>query len=312
MFNPDPKDFNSIGRIQGVIIMPILLLYDTTESDLARDLRELLAELDLEIIMIPSSPSFGKNLQAKEEHYVDSADGMIFLITPGSERLGKLFPSPSVTDEMGQARQKFKHSPERVIYLVDKECNLQAIDQKSYISFDRTNRTNLEAITLLIKDLNQSGLFRRKEIEPKEMPGVKDSDIAEKSNSINDTIKQICFDLSDKPYGLMTDEDFNALLKNKYKLTDRSINFIKKDLQLNGLALYLPPQLERMPYFYGGWRLSNIGFEIVRYEIHKERAERLRKKVWSAALKKLNVDVKKMAQIQRKRALERAFQKKES
>lgn len=79
----------------------LLLLYDTIEKDLARDFKDLLTELNMEINMIPLSPNLGKTLQSKEGHYFDSVDGAIFLITPGSERMGKLFPSPSVADEMG-------------------------------------------------------------------------------------------------------------------------------------------------------------------------------------------------------------------
>ena len=41
----------------------ILLLYDTNEKDLARDFKELLAELDLVAKMIPLSPDIGKTLQ---------------------------------------------------------------------------------------------------------------------------------------------------------------------------------------------------------------------------------------------------------
>jgi hypothetical protein len=249
----------------------ILLLYDTTEKDLARDFRDLLAEFDLSVETIPLSSDLGKTLQSKEEHYLERADGFIFLVTPGSERMGKLFRSPSVADEMGQVKQKFKGTPEKVIYLVDKNCNIQAIDQKAYISFDRRDiRTVLEAITLLIRNLKHSGLFKKKEIEQRETPGI---DIAEYSKSINPTLKKICYDLSDMPNGFISVIDFDKLLKNNYGMDDRNINFTKGDLQKVGLIFYISPNLEKMPYFYGGWRLSNLGFELVRFEIEKSREE---------------------------------------
>lgn len=244
----------------------VLLLYDTIEKDLARDFKDLLTELNMEINMIPLSPNLGKTLQSKEGHYFDSVDGAIFLITPGSERMGKLFPSPSVADEMGQAKQKFKNKPERVTYLVDANCNIQAIDQKSYIQFNRKDiRTVLEAITLLIKDLKQSGLFRKKKIEQRETPGI---DIAKYSESVDEKLKKLCFDLSDKPSGFIISTDFDNLLKTKYKMSNRDVNFIKRDIQTKGLVAYYQSNTRSS---YAGWRLSNIGFELVRHEIRKAK-----------------------------------------
>lgn len=240
----------------------VLLLYDTTEKDLARDFTDLLAELDLAAKMIPLSPDIGKTLQSKEEHYLNSVEGIVFLITPGSERKGKLFPSPSVADEMGQAKQMFKDKPEKVIYLVDNDCNVQAVDQKGYIPFDRKDiRSVIEAVTLLIKNLKEAELIGKRKIEHRETPGIK---IAEYSTSIRDELKRICFDLSDQPNGIMTPSSFDELLKNKYKMSNRNINFVKGDIQKTGLARYTQPE---PPYFWSGWQLSNIGFELVRYEL---------------------------------------------
>ncbi len=117
----------------------ILLLYDTTEEDLVRDFKDLLDELNLSTSMIPLSPDMGLTLEDKEEYYLKDASGIIFIITPGSERLGSMYPSPSVTHEMGQVKEKFKEKPSNVIYLVDNKCNLPAIDQKSYNLFNRND-----------------------------------------------------------------------------------------------------------------------------------------------------------------------------
>lgn len=242
----------------------ILFLYDTQEKDLARDFVDFLAELDLDIKMIPLSPNQEKTLQTKEEHHFDSVEGAIFLITPGSERLGKLFPSPSVADEMGQAKQKFRNQSGKFIYLVDIKCNIQAVDQKPYIPFDRNNiRSIVESITVLIKTLKQSGLFARKKIEPRETPGI---DIARYSAEIDDTLKRICFDLSDRPNGFIKIIDFDYLLKTKYKMSNRDTNFTKRDLQTKGLLAYIQT--------YAGWQLTNIGWELVRHEIEMEKKKR--------------------------------------
>lgn len=248
----------------------ILFLYDTQEKDLARDFVDLLTELDLDIEMIPLSPDLGKTLQAKEEHYFDSVEGVIFLITPGSERMGKLFPSPSVSDEMGQAKQKFKNKPERVIYLVDTICNIQAIDQKSYIPFNRKDiRKIIEAFTLLIKNLKQAGLLGKEKIQPRETPGI---DIVKYSEMIESTLKEICIDLSGQPNGFIGIADFDGLLKTKYRKNNRDINFIKRDLQTKGLITYFQTQT---PFYYAGWQVTNIGFELVRYELEIEKKKAL-------------------------------------
>ena len=133
----------------------LLLLYDTKERDLARDFKDLLEEFNIgSITMIPLCSDRGFTLEEKERHYFDTADGAIFVITPGSERLGSLYPSPSVTHEMGQAKQKFQKKPECVIYLVDELCNLPAIDQKTYIGFKRDDmRSIITTLTQLIKNL---------------------------------------------------------------------------------------------------------------------------------------------------------------
>ncbi|MEW6600062.1 MAG: hypothetical protein AB1499_03750 [Nitrospirota bacterium] len=137
----------------------ILLLYDTQEEDLARDFKDFLSELEIYIKMIPLAPNKGKTLQDKEEHYFDYAAGTIFLITPRTESS----PSSSVSHEMGQACQKFRYTPHKVIYLVDKNCTVPTIDQKSYIGFDRDNiRSVIKAITSLIKELKQAGWLSKK------------------------------------------------------------------------------------------------------------------------------------------------------
>lgn len=140
----------------------ILLLYDTREDDLAREVKDLLTELDCDIVMIPKSVDGGRTLQDKEDDHFADAAGAIFLITPGSTRGKKPYPSPSVADEMGRAKVYFKSAPERVMYLVDKRCQVQSVDQRSYVAFDRGNmRSVIAAITGLVRNLKAAGLFEK-------------------------------------------------------------------------------------------------------------------------------------------------------
>ncbi|MDO8738944.1 hypothetical protein [Candidatus Deferrimicrobium sp.] len=241
----------------------LLLLYDTKETDLGRDFKSLLSELDLDVVMIPLSPDKGKTLQEKEKHYFSVVDGAVFLITPGSERDGKLYPSPSVADEMGQAKVAYTSAPERVSYLVDNRCTIQAVDQRSYILFDRENiRSILDAITQVIRNLKDSGLFGNKRIEHQETPGI---NIPVFSKTIDTRLKAICEALSDAPNGAMKFADFEMMLKMKFSLKGRMLNFAMRDLQTKGLVIYHPPV---SPPFIPYWQLSPLGFELVRHEMN--------------------------------------------
>lgn len=240
----------------------VLLLYDTLEKELARDIKEFLIEIGVENLkMIPMEPDRGLTLQDKEAHYIESAIGAIFIITPGSERLGKLFPSPSVTEEMGQAKQKFEKYPERIIYWVDKRCNLQSIDQRSYIPFDRDDiRSITEAFTLLVKNLKHSGLLMIGQKEPLKTPQI---DIPELIKSIGTLLTKICVDLSKVPNGAMGNNKFDQHLKDEYLMTDQNINLVKRDLLSKNLVTLRTSQ---SPFGISAnwWVLSDLGWEIVR------------------------------------------------
>ncbi|MBI5099664.1 MAG: hypothetical protein HZB30_10550 [Nitrospirae bacterium] len=242
----------------------ILLLYDTQEEDLARDFKDMLEEFDIKIKMIPLLPDAEKTLQDKEDRYFKSADGAIFLITPGSERMRKFYPSPSLSAEMAMAKAKFENSPEKVIYLVDNNCSLPAIDQKPYILFERNNiRSIVKAITLFIKDLKHAGWFGKKNIEQKDIPM---KDIAKYSESLDEKLKKICLDLSDKKNGFITYIDLDNLLQTKYRMRQRDINLTIRSLRKKVLITHLQT--------YGGCQLSDIGFELVTYEMEIEKKKR--------------------------------------
>ena len=245
----------------------ILLLYDTTEKDLARDFKDLLDELNVgSIIMIPSSPDKGLTLDAKEETYLKEAEGIIFILTPGSERLGTLYPSPSVAHEMGQAKQKFNTKPENIIYLADQKCKLPAIDQKSYILFERTNiRSVIESITLLIKNLKDAGLYRATPIPHHVPSSANNIDYLKLTKEIGVQIVKVLFDISNRPDGRIQDNELNQLLQEKYAMNTQKINFLKKDLEKHNLLIH---------NFLNFWSLNDNGWEVVRIEVERQKRER--------------------------------------
>lgn len=243
----------------------LLLLYDTKEKDLARDFKDLLEEFNIgPIIMIPLSPNQGLTLQKKQEHYFKSADGALFIITPGSERLGSLYPSSSVSHEMGQATQKFQKRPECLIYLVDADCNLPAIDQKTYIPFNREDiRSIIAALTQLMKDLKTAGLFRTAPIPAQVKPQPKKFSVEGFSSSLNPQIREVLFDISNKPDGIIRDTDLTNLLGQKYRLSVQDINLLKRDLESSGTTIRT---------IEGAlWELSGLGWQVVKLEIEKKK-----------------------------------------
>lgn len=248
----------------------LLLLYDTKERDLARDFKDLLEEFNIgTITMIPLSLDRGFTLEDKERHYFDSVEGALFIITPGSERLGSLYPSPSVTHEMGQAKQKFQKKPECVMYLVDELCNLPAIDQKTYIGFKRDDiRSAIAAMTQLIKNLKAASLFRTTPIPTQTIQPVKKFDLNAFSVSLGDQIRNVLFDMSNSPNGYISDADLTTLLMQKYNLNVQDINFLKRDLESYKVVIH---SVTDKPFFMNSWWLSDLGWGVVRLEVEKKK-----------------------------------------
>jgi len=245
----------------------ILLLYDTKEKDLARDINDLLRELNIDIAMIPLSTDRGLTLDEKEKHYFDLAIGAIFLITPGSERFGSFFPSPSVSHEMGQAKQKFQEKPESVIYLVDNGCNIPAIDQRVYIPFNRNDvRSIIFAITQLIKDLKTAGLFRTTPIPTTIQTQHSKFNIKDYAEKIDERLKQVLISISNEQNGSILDSAFNRLLSDNFKMTMQDINFLKRDL----LSLNVVTQ-QFINMVGTHWCLTDLGWEIIKLEIEKKK-----------------------------------------
>lgn len=251
----------------------ILLLYDTTEKDLIRDFKDLLDELNLSTFMIPLSPDKGFTLEDKEEHYLKNVSGIIFIITPGSERFGSMYPSPSVSHEMGQVKEKFRENPRNVIYLVDQKCHIPAIDQKSYILFNRNDmRSVIECITSLVKNLKDAGLYRTTPIPREIKDHTKEIDIQKLIQDIGNQIVNVLFDISNRLNGNISEKDLNDLLNTQYSLKTRNINFIKKDMETYDLVSH---KITGAPSYVNLWILTEIGWEIVKHEEERRIKERV-------------------------------------
>lgn len=247
----------------------LLLFYDTKEKDLARDLGDFIAEHDVEIKMIPRSPESGLTLDQKEQIHIENASGVVVLVTPGSKRDGKDFPSPSVNHEMGQVKQRFKDAPASIIYLVENGCGMPAVDQTCYIPFNRSDmRSVVEALTHLVRNLKASGAIGRPKIIPQETPGVNIEELAAK---LAPRLTEVCVELSAYPNGWMSYVDFQAYLLGTHQRDQQKVNFTMRDLQTMGLVTFTPAQ---PPSNFAFWRLTNIGWEVARIEQRKRDEER--------------------------------------
>lgn len=239
--------------------MSILLLYDTKEEDLARDFEEFLEVHNFEVVMIPRAPDLGLPLQQKEDLYIKKAEAAIFLITPGCERNGAQMPSPSVADEMGHVRERFSSTPERVIYLVDKTCKPQAIDQTSYLMFTRGDiRSVLKALTGLVRNLRAAGLVGGTKVKSHEALAKDLAQVVEETPAI---LRQICIELSKLPSGAAQHAEFTKMLREEIGLSQQQANFAIRDLLLKGLVDGETASSPNVGVFY---ILSNVGWKLVR------------------------------------------------
>ena len=135
---------------------PFLLLYDTDDEGLARDLSHFLRVLGVEPTMILWAPSGGRTLKENQDYYFKNARVALFLITPGSIRHGNDYPSPSVVHEMGRA----SHPGIKGIYLAEEGCELPSVDQKVHIRFNREKMPSvIGALTRLITELHDAGML---------------------------------------------------------------------------------------------------------------------------------------------------------
>lgn len=259
----------------------ILLLYDTKEADLIRDFKDLFVEIGLkDITDIPVSPDHGHTLEGKENIYFDTAAGAIFILTPGSVRDNTKYPSASVNAEMGIAKEKFKKTPEKVVYLCDKDCKPPAIDQKTYISFDRNEiRSVLKALTQLLKQCKVAGFY-----SPKPMIiDNKDSNPVEiiGKEQLSPLAKKIILRISCATDAKMNRSSLDIMLRNDYQLDNQNINFIKNDLIKSKIV-------QKNDLWREGevWRIINM--EAVK-EFENERQKTLtpEQKAYEAAIKKL-------------------------
>lgn len=247
----------------------LLLLYDTDDRDFARDISDLVKAMDVDVEMIPRAPDGGTTLQQKEANFFTNVDAALFLLTPGSERHGKSYPSPSVADEMGQARERFKEEPWRVIYLVDKECSIQAVDQRAYIDFDRKDhRSMIEAVRRLILALKDAGLLAAH--LPAPPPKPPEIDVGAVLAVLNDEKKNLLIRLSQSPNGIMFYHDF-VKMAGVMHVSQTDGNLAVRDL----LGIPLVSYAQGVAGVGGTATifLTNAGWDVVRVLRAKERAD---------------------------------------
>jgi len=237
-----------------------LLLYDTKEKDLARDLRDLVREIGLDLTMISYAPDRGP-LEAKEQHYMETAEGLVFFITAGSERDGKKYPSPSVTDEMGRAKQIFKDKRSKVIYLLEKDCTIQAVDQQTYIQFDRSDiRSVLEAIAQLVRDLRAAGALSPSGSLPK-------FDMEAFWARTPENARKVCSELSRRTNGWMYDDSLRRYMTESL-LSEQDMTFVKHDIR----QLQLVSLIKGNSSTPATWILTPLGVELAKHD-EKKRGE---------------------------------------
>lgn len=232
--------------------MNSLLLYDTDDADVARDILDFLWALDVPIKTIIHDANVGRTLHAKEQEGFDQANVFVFLLTPGSVRKGVVYPSQSVCDEMGRAKERFKEEPWRIINLVDSGCQPQTIDQSAYIRFDRSNhRSVVQALTALVRELRRIGALQIKATRP---AGPSIAQIAESTSS---SVKRACAHVATLNYASIQSAELHSYLK-QLTVDPTEANLLWQELMRKGWFVAIPKTL-----FV---RLSDLGFELVRYE----------------------------------------------
>lgn len=250
--------------------MNILFLYDTKQEDLARDYKEFLAEAyAIDATLIPLSADTGGTLESKESHYFNNCDGAVFLLTPGAIRDGKHFPSPSVSHEMGQAKIYFQDRPEKVVYLVDSECATPAIDQKSYISFNRSDhRSIVKSSALLLRNLKIGGLktpILPAEKAPEPAPKTPEPSAEQLYATIATPLIHCVYELSKQSGGVTDILSFRKHLATGLNLDSASANFLERDTINCGLARTFASN----NFLYVS--LTDLGWEIARIKHLDER-----------------------------------------
>lgn len=213
--------------------MAFLLLYDTDELDFARDVKELLASLGVQDVeMIPLAPDLGRTLEDKETAYLSRARGALFLLTPGCERKGLSFPSPSVNVELGWMKALFAQAPGRVTYLLDSRCTLPAIDQKARIEFNAADhRSVVRAIAQLARNLGAAVAKRSDEGE-----GVRKPSLLERWLALGSDDRTVLHGLVAQPHGSVIAYDLHDKFRQGLKLTTERMNFAVTRLRAAGLS----------------------------------------------------------------------------
>jgi hypothetical protein len=242
----------------------VLLLHDHGARELARDLAELLGALQLPTRRIEVSADKGLTLDGKELEYLSSANAVIFLLTPGSERSGALYPSPSVSHEMGQVKQLFKNERARkVIYVVDSRCSLPAIDQKARREFTAGDTGSVIRMCQgVVQDLVAGGILRLGS-GSQATARVAQPDDERIWKRLPDTLLALVMKVSEADNQLMSMDSYKHWARWDVKLDASHVNLALQDVQRWGLA-----QVGQLSFI----SLTSLGWAVVRRELAARKA----------------------------------------
>lgn len=235
-----------------------LLLYDTRNLDLARDIKDFCVSLDVQVDLIPMKANSQATLGDKEMRYINNCTAAIFLVTPQDDQ-GAI--SDSVIWELGQLRQKFSATPEKVIVLADETCRFPPVEQKPRNQF-RTGDCGsvVRALTLLIEDLKTAGLVNSGAVDGEQN---RDETISlEKASQVPGLMEAVVF-MSTQPDTAIWQTELDARLRSELKLSQQQFNFVLDDLSRYDLAR---KNWERISYDESDWRwrLSRKGLDLAR------------------------------------------------
>lgn len=247
----------------------LALLYDFTESDLARDLEDLLVEFNIgPVKRMALTPSRGRTLDEKETDFLKDSSGVVFLITPGSKRTDKDYPSPSVNHELGQSKQLFSAMPQRVIYLVETGCDLPVIDQKTRIHFTRTDmRSVIAAVTMLVKELKAAGFFPTASVQAAAKENQKRPSLDEIIEKLGARGEQVIMEISKLDHGRILDTTLTKVLSEKLHSDMTKVNLMKRNLWSIGVL----NKFVVTSSAYNFWEISDLGWEVVKIIEKKKR-----------------------------------------
>ena len=156
---------------------------------------------------------------------------------------------------MGRAKALYKNRPQAIVYMVQRGCSIQAVDQRGYNAFDPADmRSVVQAIAQLVRDLRAAGALGP--LVP-DVPAPKPPSIEAIAANVPSALKEICWRLSEQPVGSMDNARFGHVLRYEMNMTQQEANFASRDVRAYGLVTFTN---------FGTWMLTQLGWDLVRFE----------------------------------------------